>query len=211
MPSVALPRGIKQKLNSAANIREPAERSVKVAVVIAEALRTIEQDPILVGGAAVEFYTQGGYSTSDIDMIAEGGPALRRVMEQLGFERQGKDFLNEDLKIYVEFPGRHLKPTETTRTIQLGDQTLSIISVEDLVVDRLCAFKYWKSAIDGINAILLLENEEVDEAHLTQRVKEEDVVDALQVVLKVRENVIRKKLSPEDSNALLLQELKSLK
>lgn len=207
---MALPREIKQKLRSAAGIREPAERSVKVAATIAEALRTIDQDPILVGGAAVEFYTQGGYSTSDIDMIAEGGPALRKIMEQLGFKRQGKDFLNEELKIYVEFPGRHLKPTEVTRTIQLEDQTLSIISPEDLVVDRLCAFKYWKSAIDGINALLLLENEEMDEGHLSQRVREERVMDALQVVLKVRENVIRKKLNPEESNALILKEMKTL-
>ena len=49
---------LKSELISAAKLKEPAERSIRIAAIIAEALRSIGQDPILVGGAAVEFYTQ---------------------------------------------------------------------------------------------------------------------------------------------------------
>ncbi|MCE9624098.1 MAG: hypothetical protein K8R69_01395, partial [Deltaproteobacteria bacterium] len=140
------PERTKKELAEAAKIRQPAERSIKIASIVAEGLRAIGQDPILVGGAAVEFYTQGGYTTADIDMIAPGGPELFGKMSEMGFERMGKDFVDEKNKIYIEFPGRALGPTERDRRILIGDRYLRIISIEDLIVDRLCSFKYWKSA-----------------------------------------------------------------
>jgi len=194
---------IKKELAEAAKIREPAERSVKIASIVAEALRAIGQDPILVGGAAVEFYTQGGYTTADIDMIAPGGPALFEKMAEMGFERMGKDFVDEKNKIYIEFPGRVLGPTERDRRILIGERYLRIISIEDLIVDRLCSFKYWKSAIDGLNGLKLLEVGPEDEDLLLSRAKEEGVLDALELVKKVQEEIIRKRVSPREANRLL--------
>ena len=77
-------------LRKAAAEKNLALRGVKVAAVVAEALRQIGEDPVLVGGAAVEFYTEGGYATKDIDMVAVGGYPLREVMNELGFEKRGK-------------------------------------------------------------------------------------------------------------------------
>lgn len=202
---------LNKELAQAANAKNPSERAIRIATIIAESLRSIQQNPILVGGAAVEFYTQGGYSTSDIDMIAEGGQDLIQIMESLGFEKIGKDFVNKKLKIYIEFPGRNLKANEQTILLKIKDKTLKIISIEDLIVDRLCAFKFCQSAIDGLNTLLLLENNDLDEKRLLQRAKEEKVEEALKGLLKIREEVIRKKISPKTSNEVLERFMKELK
>ena len=199
---------LKLELQAASRLTESAERAVVIASIVAEALKTMRQDPILVGGAAVEFYTQGAYTTADIDMVAEGGADLVKVMAELGFEKVGKDFIDKKNRIYIEFPGRKLGPTEQINTIQIGKRFLKIISVEDLIVDRLCAYKFWRSAIDGINALLLLEMEEVDDNRLKQRTTEEFVVDALQAVQKIREEVIRKKLPRRKANRMIEEKIR---
>ncbi len=204
-------KNLKNELANTAKISNAALRSVTVAAILSEALQEIQQDPILVGGSAVEYYTQGGYSTEDIDMIAEGGPELVQVMMELGFEKKGKDFHHPQLKIYVEFPGRNLQPTEKVDILQIGKRTLKIISREDLIVDRLCAFKYWQSAIDGTNALLLLEESGLRQNHLENRAKEEQVKDALELVEALREEIIRKKLTPQEANRLLQSGMRKLK
>ncbi len=202
---------LKKKLIQAAQIKQPYKRSVLITAVIAKALQEIGQDPILVGGTAVEFYTQGGYSTADIDMLSEGGPELAHRMIELGFKKLGKDFIHEKLKIYIEFPGRSLGMMERFRLVNVEEMEFKIISVEDLIVDRLAAFKFWKSAIDGINVLLLLEMDDLDETHLEQRAQTERVLDALEALKKLREEVIRKKLSKEKANQLLKKVMKELK
>jgi hypothetical protein len=202
---------LQAELSKAARLTDRAERGVAIAAVIAEALRGVGQDPVLVGGAAVEYYTQGGYTTADIDMLAEGGPDLFQVMKSLGFSKEGKDFVHDKMKIYAEFPGRGLQPNERARKIKIGTRILRIISIEDLIVDRLCSFKFWQSAIDGLNAIKLLEIGVDDETRLDQRSGEEEVRDALVGVREIREEVIRKKLTADQANALLLKKMCALK
>ncbi len=205
------PNKLLKELAGAASLKDPAERGVSIASVIAEALRTVGQDPVLVGGAAVEFYTQGGYSTDDIDMLTEGGPELVGVMESLGFTKFGKDYVNEGQKIYVEFPGRSPQAKERDIRIKIGGRYLRIISIEDLIVDRLAAFKFWQSAIDGLNAMKLLEIGEADEDRLEERAGQEEVRDALRSIEELREEVIRKKIPPEQANLLLKKKMRALK
>lgn len=202
---------LKNELAQAAALKNPTEKSMHIAAIIAEALRKINQDSILVGGAAVEFYTQGAYSTSDIDMIAEGGEELITTMKKLGFEKLGKDFIHQKLNIYIEFPGRNLKNNEESILIKVKDKILPIISIEDLIVDRLCSFKFWKIAIEGLNVLLLLENNEVNEKRLRDRAHEENVEDALKGLLKIREEVIRKKVPEKIANQMLEDLMKRLK
>lgn len=194
---------LKKEMAKAARVTDRAERGARLASLIAEALRTTGRDPILVGGAAVEFYTQGAYTTSDIDMVADGGKDLVDAMTRLGFEKIGKDFVDRKNDVYVEFPGSSLKASEKTRKIRIGSRTFRIISLEDLIVDRLNAFKFWRSLIDGANALMLLELGDSDENRLRKRAGEEDVLDALTALQKMREEIIRKKLSRDEADSLL--------
>lgn len=194
---------LKKELAKAACVRDRAERGARLAALITEALRTTGRDPVLVGGAAVEFYTQGAYTTSDLDMVADGGKDLIEIMTRLGFEKIGKDFVDRKNGVYVEFPGSSLKASERTRKIQVGSRSFRIISLEDLIVDRLNAFKFWRSLIDGANVLMLLELGDADEDRLKERASEEDVWDALTSLQRIREEIIRKKLSRDEADSLL--------
>ena len=204
-------KALKNELARAAKIQEPAERSIRIAAIVAEALRSIGQDPVLVGGAAVEFYTQGGYTTSDVDMLAVGGPELVKVMSGLGFEKLGKDFVDDRNKIYVEFPGEGLSASEQAVPFIIEGWRLRILSVEDVIVDRLCSFKFWKSATDGLNALKLMEANRENRSRLEDRAQEEDVEDALALIREIRETVIRQKMKPDQARSLLEKGMRGLK
>ena len=61
---------------------------------------------------------------------------------------------------------------------------IQIVSPEDLLVDRMAAWKYWESPVDGINSFLLYraQSQFLDEDHLKKRALAEDVKDALAAV-----------------------------
>lgn len=196
-------KNLEEALKKASLEKNAAKRGVKVAAVIAAALQKIGQEPVLVGGAAVEFYTEGGYATRDIDMVTPGGPELWKTMKALGFERKGKDFIHPKLEIYIEFPGESLGPQKRSRLLDVDGLPLKIISIEDLLVDRLCAYKFWKSEMDGLAALLLLETGEVDQNRLKTQAKREEAGDALEWIIQIYEEIFRKKLSPKEASRKL--------
>jgi len=194
---------IKSELNETKKIDDRATRGVKIAALISEALKSINIDPILVGGSAVAFYTEGKYTTDDIDMVAPSGPEVQKIMSLLGLKKTGKDFINEDLGIYIEFPSEFLGPTEKTNTISIKNSELTIISIEDLIIDRLASFKFWQSTIDGVNALMMLELGIANKERVEKRAREEDVLDALDYIENTLETIIRKKLSVDEATEKL--------
>lgn len=46
--------------------------------------------PILVGGNALELYTLGGYSTSDVDLVCSDRKLAGEILEMLGFKKFGR-------------------------------------------------------------------------------------------------------------------------
>lgn len=191
------------KLERAASEKDPALRGVRIAAVVAAALGEIGLEPTLVGGAAVAFYTEGRHTTEDVDLVTPSGPKVDEVMASLGFRKRGKDYIGGDGEIYVEFPSSSLGPTERADIIEVDGVSLRIVSIEDLIVDRLCAFKFWRSGLDGLNALILLELGRADRRRLESRAGEEEVLDALDHLEDVLEVAIRTDLSPEAASDLL--------
>lgn len=135
---------------------------------------------ILVGGALVELLTEGMYVTGDIDLV--GDPSeIGSLLQEAGFEKHGRLFVEEDLGLAVEIVGRRLDPEHRSERIRWRDQTLHVLSIEDLIVDRLCAAKFWESQTDHEQAQLLYgaHHDRLDEARLRARAKEERVEDLL--------------------------------
>ena len=62
---------LKKRLDKAADIGEVLDRRLYSLAVITECLSIYNIIPILVGVAAVEFCTVGGYATKDVDVIVE--------------------------------------------------------------------------------------------------------------------------------------------
>lgn len=194
---------LEQLLKNAAYEKDQGLRTARVAAVISQALNQVGFDPILVGGSAVTFYTKSRYTTADIDMVSAGGKELQNIMFDLGFEKHGKDYLHPKLKIYVEFPSSQLRAGEKYNILQIAEGELKIISLEDLIIDRMNHFKYFKSTIDGLNVIMLLESPGLDMQEIEQKATLQDVKDALYFIQKTWEKIVRKKLSVEKATELL--------
>lgn len=140
---------------------------------------------ILVGGGAVELFTEGAYTTGDLDLV---GSVPRRVQSRLrdsGFVRQGRHWIQEDLEVFLEFPASELDEGETSRKLEVLGSTVRVLGLEELIVDRLAAWQFWSSTIDGYNAWLLLDRrgDEVDSVRLEELARAREVAAALRELL----------------------------
>lgn len=141
--------------------------------------------PILVGGAAVEIFTGGAYTTGDLDFVGSVPKSIGAVFESNGFEKAGRHWIHREGQVFLEFPGSSLGPRERRVRYTAYGHDLEIVSIEDLLVDRLGAWEYWKSGVDGANAFVLYRTcrDEVDHERLQARVEEEAFEAALSALL----------------------------
>jgi hypothetical protein len=128
--------------------------------------------PVLVGGAAVELYTTGAYTTGDVDLVGHVTAGAARALSAAGFTRRGRHWIHEAAQVFIEFPGSALDPEEESDWYEVAGQRIHIISVEDLLVDRLGAWEHWKSSVDGVNAFLLWRGQQdrIDRERLERRI-----------------------------------------
>jgi hypothetical protein len=147
--------------------------------------------PILVGGAAVELYTTGAYTTGayttgDLDLVGHVPPVVARKLERAGFERHGRHWIHETAQVFVEFPGSALDPEEVASWVLLEGRRVRVISVEDLLVDRLGAWQYWRSSVDGANAYQLwwAQAAGIDSVRLEQRVTQAGWLKAYRALIR---------------------------
>ncbi len=83
--------------------------------------------------------------------------------------------------MFLEFPSVALRTNEEAGERNFGSRTVLIISPEDLIVDCLSAWLYWRSVLDGVNAYLLYRavHAELDLKRLETRSNSESVDTAL--------------------------------
>jgi hypothetical protein len=168
------------------NVLKMAEGPERTAA-IAQWLQALylEMDiPVLVGGSAVELYTGGAYTTYDLDFVGNVTSLAKKALTRAGFVRHGKNWIHEGAKIFLEFPSSSLGEDEREAVLTIGRFRIRIVCPEDLLVDRLAAWKHWESPVDGVNSLLLFraQSDSMDKDHLAKRALAEDVVDALAAV-----------------------------
>lgn len=83
--------------------------------------------------------------------------------------------------MFVEFLGSSLGPNETSIRFSAFGRDIILVSIEDLLVDRLGAWQYWKSGVDGANAFFLYRacRQMIDDRRLKSRATEEGFESAL--------------------------------
>ena len=93
--------------------------------------------PIVVGGTAEEFWTGDEYHPTDLDLIPEPSRADQEAFRKLGFKKEGRHWVREDIPIATEFP--HDDSFEVRRTVdeKVANVVVKIIGVDDLYLDRL--------------------------------------------------------------------------
>jgi len=162
--------------------------------VLTEALEPEGIRPILVGGVALEFYTLGGYATKDIDLVASSRKKLKTVLEKLGFTRRmgERHWYSTELDVAIEIPDEILAGSpEKLTVLEIDGKNVYIIGIEDLIIDRLSAAKFWQSPSDFEWAvkIIALHAEDIDFDYLKKAAKEHDVEDILKETLKESEDL----------------------
>jgi hypothetical protein len=143
-----------------------------------------EDPPILVGGGAVELYTGGAYVTGDLDFVGKLGDTARHGLEEAGFRKVGRHWVQGEERVFFEFPGSALAPGERAVELRMRNWRVRLVSPEDAMVDRLAAWKHWRSSVDGASAFLLWRQQatSLDLERLAERARKEHVTDALEAL-----------------------------
>ena len=128
------------------------ERVAAVASWFQSLFSRADQTPTLVGGGAVELYTGGAYRTGDFDFVGIVTDDVSKKLKQTGFEREGRHWIHRRYRLLIETPDRSLDSGNTVATIRLGTTSVVVIGLEELIVDRLAAWQFWQSEVDGYNA-----------------------------------------------------------
>ena len=170
-------------LETLKKIEDPVKRRASFIGILTNELKKNDKFPlVIVGGEALEIYTQGNYTTGDIDIITkENKKSLLTILEKWGFKEIDRFIVNEELDIYIDVCGDVYDKKRTNR-IKLNDNIIiTLITVEDLIIDRFCSFKFWKIKEDFRWGLVLLYNydKKIDKKYLKERASEENVSDVL--------------------------------
>lgn len=167
--------------------RPEFEAALRLLAQVSEAMHQRGfQRPVLVGGAAAEFYSASALTTGDFDLCVIRDDTLAVEMARAGFVRPAgtgtllKGWVHPDLKlgfeIVAEVPmdgnvdAAHIRLAQPDDT----DDKFRIISVEDLIADRMGQYAS-RSAPDRMEQarILLALHPDADRAYLERRIREE--------------------------------------
>jgi acyl carrier protein len=184
---------MRELLKKILSIEDPSKRRAMFSALFSkEVVRRGGKPPIVVGGEAVELYTQGGYTTGDID-IKSPLEITKSVLKEWGFSKKGRTWFNQQLDIYIDWLGASLDEGQeaedrvTTIRVAKGLE-IRVISIEDLVIDRLNAAKYWGDVDSLMWARVLLGikkefGEKIELNYLKKRAKREGITDFLSKAL----------------------------
>lgn len=170
------------RLAEAAEISDPLKRRLFIVAVITAALAPHGIRPVLIGGGAVEYYTFGGYTTKDTDLAVADHQVLTQVMAELGFQRQGRFWLREDLDSLIEAPATDLAGEEAPlSSVETGGLICYILGVEDLIIDRLNGYVHWHWRDDRrwVERLVAIHGPTLDWSYLRRRAVAEQTSGAL--------------------------------
>jgi hypothetical protein len=141
----------KQILDIIKSTESPLKKQLLMVGLITRLLEEMGKSaPIIIGGCALSYYSREVYFTADIDLAYADREALDTVLMGIGFERRGRYWVNEGLKMAIEAPASVLAGEESpVEIVDLGEGLYCrIIGIEDLLIDRMNACKHWKSETD---------------------------------------------------------------
>lgn len=177
--------------------KDDLHKKIAIIAVITEALKEFNVRPVIVGGQAVEFYTSGGYSTLDIDILCELGIAeIDSVLKPLGFEREGKYWTYPGSKLAIEIPSGPLAGSwDKVTEVKIEGLEAYIIGIEDIIVDRLNRYKYWREFDDEewIIGMIYVNYLDIDWDYLYKKTGDERTTDELKRFKDIVDNKLNSK------------------
>jgi hypothetical protein len=107
-------------------------------LIVAATLRAVlEHEPVVVGGAAEDFYTADAYIETDLDLCGWVLPGERAALERLGFRLRGRHWYHDASSVAVEFPDSVIDgDPERVLRVEISGASVAVIGVDDLYLDR---------------------------------------------------------------------------
>jgi hypothetical protein len=167
--------------------RPEFEAALRLFAQISESMAARELPrPILVGGAAAEFWSTSALATGDFDICTPVQPELEEEMQRVGFVRPSgpgaltRGWVHPELKLGFEIVADtpmdgNVDAAHVRLVRPVGEGALfRVISVEDLIADRMGQYASG-TARDRLDQarILLALHPDADLAYLDRRVREE--------------------------------------
>ncbi len=174
------------KLERIASIENLADRKIYFMSLLTREAEKRNVQPVVVGGSAVEFYTEGIYPSYDIDLVGNRRIIGEILEETFDFEPSGRHWINEQIGLYVEIPSSHLAGDKNKiTTIRVENQPVYVLGLEDLIIDRIKACVYWESRTDYEQARFLLRQykNRLDFEYLEKKTRAEGLLRVLKRLL----------------------------
>jgi hypothetical protein len=120
----------------------PTTTRAELAAMVCAALRALDDEPVLVGGAVVAIYSDGRWVSDDLDFVSWRDDKKRRpVMEELGFRKRGAYWVHPDTELFVQFVSPPVmighKHVRQPARLPTAAGEVTILSPLDCVLDRL--------------------------------------------------------------------------
>lgn len=146
------------------------------------------QRPILVGGAAAEFYSQSAINTGDFDLCTPRQEALEEEMQKVGFVKPSgagqmtKGWIHPELRLGFEvvadisMDGGYDRDTLALIENFTDEGAFVLISVEDLIADRMGQYASGTARDRMQQAQTLYRlHPSLDKVYLDRRIREETI------------------------------------
>jgi hypothetical protein len=158
-----------------------ATRDLYFCALLTREVGDREAPTVVVGGSAVEIYTEGQYISGDIDLVGKR-TALARILESWGFTRKNREWYSVDWKLAVDLVNDNAGMTGSRtliRTIVTPYGPVQLAAIEDLILKRLTSAKYWQIPSDREQAAILARRyrDELDRTYLSEGAKRDGVAD----------------------------------
>ncbi len=149
----------------------------------------------VVGGAAVQYYSDAEYVTGDLDAILYGDTKeiIDKVMGELGFKRTTmyRHFEHPAFPFVVEFPpspieigNRHI---DKVNQLKVDQYHVRVLRIEDVIMDRIVAGVEWKDkpSIEQAKLLWAKNKDIIDKKYLQKFAKEEGYEAVLKTIMKL--------------------------
>lgn len=156
----------------------------ELAAYVCSELEKNNIDVVLSGGSCVEIYSRGDYTSYDLDLINRYNETfykIKNVMLDLGFKEEGKYFIHDDTKYFIEFPSgplgvgdEHVSKIDKIKT-KYG--ILKLLTPTDCVKDRLAAYFHWDDEQSLTQAIWVALRNDIDLDNIEKWAKKEQSIE----------------------------------
>ena len=141
--------------------------------------------PILVGGAAVEFYTAGAVATGDLDIVTPRQEVFEQILLELGFTKPeglghtSLGWVHPKLGLGFEVVSSTLLDGMADRNRVAfydfnPDGTAAFVAVEDIIADRMGQYASGTAPEMLYQALILLAiSDDIDQDYMDERIRYE--------------------------------------